>query len=167
MRSLLLLLCCSQAASFSLLPSRTLALHAQTAPLPRVVACAEDGSDELNLDLDLLKLPRLTTPERVAFEKFRERQRERAHRPSTPSERERARKEMESLPLGMDPAESVDGFTRDLREEYREPTAEEQAEAEAEYQQMMGSPAMRYKASLEGIDDFDIGGAVDDLLKGD
>ena len=74
---------------------------------------------------------------------------------------------MERLPLGMDPAESVDGFTRDLREsEYREPTAEEQAEAEAEYQQMMGSPAMRYKASIEGIDDLDIGGAVDDLLNG-
>jgi len=165
MRTLLVLACCSQAASFSLLPSRTLALHAQTAPLPRVVACAEDGSDEFKLDL--LKLPRLTTPERVAFENFRERQRERGHKPSTPSERERARKEMERMPLGMDPAESVDGFTRDLREEYQEPTAEEQAQAEAEYEQMMGSPAMRYKASLEGIDDFDIGGAVDDLLKGD
>ena len=51
MRALLLLASCSQVASFSLLPSRTLALHAQTAPLPRVVACAEDsGDDEFNLD---------------------------------------------------------------------------------------------------------------------
>lgn len=167
MRSFLIATCCGLVASFSLLPSRSLALHARTAPLPRAVACADEGTHDDEFKLDLLKLPRLTTPDRVAFDNFRERQRERGHRSTTPSEREKARKEMESMPLGMDPSESVDGFTRDLREdEYREPTAEEQVEAEVEYQEMMGSPAMRYKASLEGVDDLDIGGAVDDLLKG-
>ena len=68
------------------------------------------------------------------------------------------------MPLGFDP---VMGEPRDLSDpEYRDPTPEEIAEAEADFQSMLGGPAQRFKAALEKTEDRDIGSAVDDLLSG-
>ena len=51
------------------------------------------------------------------------------------------------MPLGFDP---VMGEPRDLSDpEYRDPTPEEIAEAEADFQSMLGGPAQRFKAALE------------------
>ena len=38
----------------------------------------DEPDDDLNLDMDLLKLPRLTTPQRAAFEAYRRRQQQRS-----------------------------------------------------------------------------------------
>lgn len=122
------------------------------------VACTTRDSDDDLKPPELFSIPRLTTPEREGFRNFRERQRERSsgQAGSAPA--------AENLPLGFEP---VLGEARDLRKEDgepRAPTPDEVAEAEAEFQQMLGGPAQRFKASLEKIDDLDIGGAVDDLL---
>jgi len=57
------------------------------------------------------------------------------------------------------------GEPRDLREpEWQPPRPDEVATAEDEFEQMMGGPAQRYKASLEKIDELGIGDGIDKLL---
>ena len=126
------------------------------------VAC--DGDDDLNFGDDLLRMPQISTPERESFKAYRERQRQRKYdanaKPET--EAERIRKEMESLPLGMEP---VLGEPRDLSEpEWREPTPEEIAVAEEDFQSLLGGPAQRFKASIEKVDDLGIGEGIDKLI---
>ena len=63
---------------------------------------------------------------------------------------------------GMEP---VIGEPRDLREpEWQPPTSEEIATAEQEFDQMLGGPAQRYKATLEKVDVLGIGDGIDKLL---
>ena len=98
-------------------------------------------------------MPRLTTPERMAFEKFRQRQQERAGSRFG---------EIEDLdttsdgktPLGLDP---VEGDPVDLRELWGnldggEPSEEQRAAANFEVENILGD------------DSDDIGDAVDRLL---
>ena len=74
------------------------------------------------MDMGLLKLPRLTTPERVGFEKFRDRQRARRDAPQA---------KPESVLLGLHPVEGDPVDLRVFTSEYTAPTEEEQASANA------------------------------------
>ena len=77
--------------------------HSSTAVYRASARAALDDVPEPEMDMGLLKLPRLTTPERVGFEKFRDRQRARRDAPQA---------KPESVLLGLHP---VEGDPVDLR----------------------------------------------------
>jgi len=133
---------------------------AHRAAAPALVASDDDDAiPDTVPDFGLLKLPRLTTPERASYEKFRERQRERSEgRSGVPRDfGDLAEGGKTSTPLGLDP---VEGDPVDLREYLGEgdvprdvPTAEQINEANADFDSM-----------VRGDGPDDLGGAVDRLL---
>ena len=133
-------------------PSGSLPLRAHAAArAPSSRLCAEPTDD---FDMGLLKMPRLTTPQRASFEAYRERrQKESMKRFEEPSE---FKDPKGYTPLGLDP---VEGDPVDLKEVWADeaatPTEEQVATAEAEFNSMMRGEAP--PAFGDGIDGLDFG----------
>ena len=100
-------------------------------------------------DMGLLKLPRLTTPERQGFENFRERQRKRAGIPGPDADpiAEMAKKGGPT-PLGLDPVEGDPVDMREWFEQGEAATPEQVAEAEAEARAMLSK-----ESDIDGFGD--------------
>ena len=140
----------SLSMAMALVPS-SLSVRATRAAVVRM-----DASEDDPFNMDLLKLPRLTTPQRQAFEKYRERQAQRTGRAPTSLD-DMAKNGPGKTPLGTDP---VEGEPVDLaalyaeHQEFAEPTAEQAAEAEADYRRMVGDDDGGPDGFGEGIDKF-------------
>lgn len=136
--------CAAYAGPVARAPARAAyAAPVTLAPVRAEIRMADDGDDGddlaaefASLDAELLKMPRLTTPERENYRAWRERRKAQAGG-ETPEE-------APPLPLGMDPNESVDGTLADLTGMYGddgdpiEASDRQKAAADAYAKRMLG-----------------------------
>ena len=120
----------------------------------RGVVLSDDDSLPDSFDLNLLKMPRLTTPEREAHRRYRERQQKQTEQARNPNRQDAA--PSGPTPLGMDP---VEGDPIDLRAYLEEgevqppeATPEQIAEANAAFQELTRDSAP--EGFGDGIEDL-------------
>ena len=135
-----------------LAPSGILPLRAHAAArAPSSRLCAEPTDD---FDMGLLKMPRLTTPQRASFEAYRKRRQEESMKRFEESSEFKDPKGY--TPLGLDP---VEGDPMDLKEMFTDeaatPTEEQVATAESEFNAMMRGEAP--DGFGDGIDGLNFG----------
>ena len=105
------------------------------------VPMASDDDTPDSFNFDLLKLPRLTTPEQAGFDRYRERQQKRTRGNGPTDLADMAAGDPNApTPLGLDPVEGdpvdLNEYLQGNEDAFAEPTLEDIAAANAEFEQL-------------------------------